>query len=350
LKEREEAPQGKLKMQTATQPILQVQDLQTYLYTERGVVKAVDGVSIHVNKGEIFGLVGESGSGKTMTALSIMRLVPSPPGRIVSGQIILDGADIISLREKEMLAIRGKKVSMVFQDPLVSLNPIMRVGDQISETVKFQMHLDKSQAQTRTIELLQSVGIPEAQVRARQYPFEMSGGMRQRIMIALALSCSPTLLIADEPTTNLDVTIQAQILELLRKITREFNTSIMLITHSMGIVAWLCDRVGVMYAGKIVEQGKTKDVFRNPMHPYTQALLKAIPKTADSSESLYSIQGDVPNMITVPSGCRFNPRCEFAKEICRSREPQLVEIERDHFVRCLMYETDGWGRSKKNVN
>ena len=332
-------------MQDTIPPVLKVQDLHTQLHTERGVVKAVDGVTLQINREEIFGLVGESGCGKSMTALSIMKLVPNPPGRIVSGQIIIDGTDVTKFSDKEMQGIRGKKASMVFQDPLQSLNPIMRVGDQIAETVRFQLHMDRDAAQERAIDLLQSVGIPDPRMRARQYPFEMSGGMRQRVMIALALSCSPKLLIADEPTTSLDVTIQAQILELFRGITREFNTSILMITHSMGIVAWLCDRVAVMYAGKIVEQGKTPDVFRNPLHPYTKALLKAIPKTTDSGESLHSIQGDVPDLISVPSGCSFNPRCEYAKEICRRKEPQLIEAELGHYASCLMYEQEEWTRS-----
>jgi peptide/nickel transport system ATP-binding protein len=255
---------------------------------------------------------------------------------------------LIHAKDGEMREIRGKEISMIFQDPTTSLNPIMRVGDQISETVKNQLKLSKEESKERAIELLKSVGIPDAPARAKLYPFEMSGGMQQRVMIALALSCDPKLLLADEPTTNLDVTIQAQVLELIRGICKQKQTSVMLITHSMGIVAWMCNRVAVMYAGRIVEIGTSKQVFTNPLHPYTRSLLKAIPKaTQDTTETLYPIAGDVPNLISVPSGCSFHPRCEFAHQICQTDEPSLLEVEQGHQVSCHMLTNEKWSNSKE---
>lgn len=330
-------------MASTSAPVLEVNDLSTHLNTHRGLIKATDHVSFKIGKGEIFGLVGESGSGKSMTALSIMGLIPNPPGKIVSGEIILNGKDLAKMSERELSGERGKEMSMIFQDPLTSLDPIVRVGDQITETIRTHRKMSKSEARAEAERLLASVGISSAQLRSRQYPFELSGGMRQRIMIALAICTNPSLLIADEPTTNLDVTIQAQVLELIKSIRDRTGNAILLITHNMGIVAWLCDRVAVMYAGQIVECGPTSEIFRKPAHPYTADLLRAVPKARSSSEQLYSITGDVPDLSNLPTGCRYHPRCTYAKSICESREPEVTQMMNgDGFVRCLMYETDGW--------
>ncbi|MEM1994049.1 MAG: ABC transporter ATP-binding protein [Nitrososphaerales archaeon] len=320
--------------------LLEVKNLRTYIETSSGLVKAVDDVSFDVHKGEIVGLVGESGCGKTMAALSIMRLLPEPYGKIVGGSIYFEGQDLTKLPEEEMRKIRGNKISIIFQDPLTALNPIMKVGEQIVEAIVSHQPLDRSEAMQRAVNLLQSVGIPDGKVIAEQYPFRISGGMRQRVMIAIALACNPTLLIADEPTTNLDVSIQAQILEVISDIRRRVGTSILLITHNLGLVAWLCDRVFVMYAGKIVEQAPTEELFANPAHPYTELLLKSIPKLETSKEKLETIEGEVPNLIRVPPGCRFHPRCPYVKEICKKDEPALYSVGVEHYARCFKHTVE----------
>jgi peptide/nickel transport system ATP-binding protein/oligopeptide transport system ATP-binding protein len=319
--------------------LLEVRNLVACIETGSGLVKAVDDVSFDVRKGEIVGLVGESGCGKTMTALSIMRLLPEPFGRIVGGSIYFEGQDLTKLTEEEMRAIRGNKISIIFQDPLTALNPIMKIGEQIVEAIVSHRKVDKNEAKRRAIELLHSVGIPDGEVIASQYPFRVSGGMRQRVMIAVALACDPVLLIADEPTTNLDVSIQAQILELINEIRRKRGTSVLLITHNLGLVAWLCDRVFVMYAGKIVEHAPTEALFANPYHPYTQLLLKSVPKLDSPRDKLTTVEGEVPNLIKPPSGCRFHPRCPYVKEFCRTVEPALIKVNTDHYTRCLMQDS-----------
>lgn len=324
-------------------PLMMVKNLKTYLNTSKGLVKAVDDVSFDIQKGEILGIVGESGSGKTMTALSIMRLIPSPPAKIVSGTVELDGVDLVNLPEDEMKEIRGNKISMIFQDPLTSLNPLMKVGTQIAEVSQVHNKATKEESEKRAIELLKLVGIPEAETRASEYPFELSGGMRQRVMIAIALAANPELIIADEPTTNLDATIQAQILSLLKKIQVNQGTSVLMITHNLGIVAWICDRVVVMYAGKIVEFGPTKLVLHNPLHPYTKALLKSVPRVDTERGKLETIPGEVPNLMDMPQNCRFNLRCPYARSTCRTNEPYRIEVEPNHWVDCFAY-SEGWER------
>ncbi len=308
-------------------PLLQVKDLRTYFYTPDGVVKAVDGVSFDLQPGETLGIVGESGCGKSVTALSIMRLIPTPPGRIVTGQVLFDGEDLLQKDPDEMRRIRGRRIAMVFQDPMTSLNPVLTVGRQISEALELHLHLDRGAAHRRTIELLDMVGIPSARQRVNDYPHQFSGGMRQRVMIAMALSCNPQLLIADEPTTALDVTIQAQILELLKNLTREFHTAVMLITHNLGVVAGMCNRVLVMYAGHIVEEAPTDLLFEQPAHPYTLGLLRSVPRLDEArKERLVPIEGLPPDLINLPPGCPFAPRCAFAGEKCFQERPELMVV------------------------
>ncbi len=320
--------------------LLRVEELRTYFFTSGGTVRAADGVSFDVFPGEVFGLVGESGSGKTVTALSIMRLVP-PPGRIVGGKVSLNGKDLLALSEEQMRQVRGREISMIFQDPLSSLNPVFKVGDQIAETLMIQGGLERRKAWDRSVRMLELVGIPDASARAEQYSFQLSGGMRQRVMIAMALAVNPPLLIADEPTTNLDVTIQAQILSLLKAARDTEGISVVLITHNLGIVAWICDRMAVMYAGEIVEQGPVEDLFANPQHPYTEALLQTMPRL-DHPMRLHAIEGEVPNLASLPSGCRFHPRCKYAKEVCRVDHPALLDTKAGWSARCLMRESDSW--------
>ena len=317
--------------------LLKVVNLKTHFFTEAGQVKAVDGVSFDLKRGETLGIVGESGSGKSVTALSIMRLVPEPPGKIVGGQIIFKGNDFIKLNQKQMRDIRGNEVAMIFQDPMTSLNPVMKVGEQIAEAVRLHLNMDKKQAWRKAVEMLQKVGIPEAEIRANSYPHEFSGGMRQRAMIAMALSCNPELLIADEPTTALDVTIQAQILDLMLDLKKEFNTAIIMITHDLGVVAEVCDDVLVMYAGKPVEHTDVNTLFENPKHPYTWGLLKSIPNIDDDRERLEPIKGLPPDLRYLPKGCSFAKRCEYAKDICFKEKPEMKEIEKGHFVACHLY-------------
>ncbi|MDM8533947.1 ABC transporter ATP-binding protein [Clostridiaceae bacterium HSG29] len=317
--------------------LLKVVNLKTHFFTEAGQVRAVDGVSFDLKRGKTLGIVGESGSGKSITALSIMRLVPEPPGKIVDGQIIFKGNDFIKLNQKQMRDIRGNEVAMIFQDPMTSLNPVIKVGEQIAEAVRLHLNLDKKQAWKKAIQMLQKVGIPEAEIRANSYPHEFSGGMRQRAMIAMALSCNPELLIADEPTTALDVTIQAQILDLMIELKKEFNTAIIMITHDLGVVAEVCDDVLVMYAGKPVEHTNVDTLFENPKHPYTWGLLKSIPTIDDDRERLDPIKGLPPDLRYLPKGCSFAKRCDHAKDICYKEKPELKEIEKGHFVACHLY-------------
>jgi oligopeptide/dipeptide ABC transporter ATP-binding protein len=370
------------------EPILQIRNLKTYFYTYAGVVRALEGIDLDIYQGETLGLVGETGCGKSVTSLSIMRLVADPPGRIVDGQIIYKGEDLLKKSEAQMQQIRGNKITMVFQDPMTFLNPVITIGDQVSEVIAIHENLARDVVRSkideceetikqldsnspdrerlmnrvkelealkdnppkysrremkkatlrRTIEVLKLVQMPSPEKVVKQYPHELSGGMRQRAIIAMALSCSPDLLIADEPTTSLDVTIQAQILALLSELKKKIGSSILIITHDMGIVAEICDRVSVMYAGNIIETAETKALFKNPLHPYTQGLLKAIPKLHRDVEELEIIPGSVPNLIYPPSGCRFHPRCPFRMDICDKENPPFIERERGHSVACYLYQ------------
>jgi len=321
--------------------ILRIRDLRTYFYTEDGVVKAVDGVDLDVRRGEVLGLVGESGCGKSVASLSIMRLV-GIPGKIESGEIYFEDRDLLKLDEAEMSRIRGNHISMIFQQPVSCLNPVFRVGEQIGEVLQVHRGLDREEAWNQGVDLLRMVGIPEADKRARSFPHELSGGMAQRVMIAMALACDPQVLIADEPTTALDVTIQAQILNLMRDLRTKVDTSIILITHDMGVIAEMCERVAVMYAGRIVEQTDVHTQFSDPLHPYTQGLLASIPVLGVVRERLKVIKGTVPHLIDMPPGCRFAPRCEVRVERgltqCTEQEPDLVEAKPGHLVRCWLYQ------------
>ncbi|MEZ4860476.1 MAG: ABC transporter ATP-binding protein [Caldilineaceae bacterium] len=317
------------------QPLLQVKGLKTYFYTEDGVVQAINGVDFSIRRGEIMGLVGESGSGKSVTSLSIMGLL-STSGRIVDGEIWLEDKDLVHLPEEQLVKLRGNDISMIFQQPTSCLNPVFRIGDQISETIRVHQRLSEKEATAQAIEMLRKVGIPDPAKRAGAYPHEISGGQAQRVMIAMALSCEPQLLIADEPTTALDVTIQAQILDLIRKLRDETGTAVLLITHDMGVIAEMCDSVAVMYAGQIVEYTDVYTLFDRQLHPYTEGLLAAIPVLGEVQEHLAVIPGSVPNLIELPSGCKFAPRCPYAKDLCVEREPLLLEVEPGHQVRCFM--------------
>ncbi len=317
--------------------LLEVKDLKTYFFTYEGIVRAVDGVSFRINEGEFFGLVGETGCGKSVTALSVMRLIESP-GRIVGGEILLEDVDLLKLSEEEMQGVRGTKISMVFQDPMASLNPLMRIGDQIAEVLeKSESALRGEELRKRMVELLRMVRMPSPEHMVDAYPFELSGGMRQRAMIAMMLAAKPRLLIADEPTTALDVTTQAQILRILKEMREKLRLSIWLITHDLGVVAETCDRVCVMYAGKIVECGTVREIFKNPLHPYTRGLLKAIPTIHRKVDKLMTIPGAVPNLIRPPEGCRFHPRCSYATDICAKFPPPLAWDCDTHFVYCHLY-------------
>ncbi len=318
--------------------LLQVKNLKTYFYTEEGVVKAVDDVSFNIKQGETLAIVGESGCGKSITAMSIMKLIPSPPGVIEGGEIKFKGKDIIKLRDEELRALRGNKISVIFQEPMTSLNPVFSIGDQIQESIMLHKKISKADAKKEAIEMIKTVGIPRPEKIADSYPYELSGGMKQRAMIAMAMACDPELLLADEPTTALDVTIQAQILELMKALQKKFNTAIMLITHDLGVVAETADYVAVMYAGKIVEEANVFELFKNPSHPYTIGLLKSKPIINKQQDVLYSIPGQVPNPHHMPKGCYFNPRCEKAMEKCRQEQPLLAEINDGHKVACWLYE------------
>ncbi|MEA3510048.1 MAG: ABC transporter ATP-binding protein [Actinomycetota bacterium] len=322
-------------------PVLEIRGLETHFFTRDGVVKAVDGVDLTVGKGEILGLVGESGCGKSVTSMSVLRLIQNP-GEIVDGTVLFHGEDLLGLSEKEMRSIRGDRISMIFQQPVGSLNPVFTAGSQISEVYEIHENVKKKEGRSRAVEMLRKVGIPDPEQRAKAYPHELSGGMAQRVMIAMALAAGPELLIADEPTTALDVTIQAQIIDLMREIRSDLGTSIIVITHDLGIVAELADRVSVMYAGEIVEEANTETLFASPKHPYTQGLIGSIPLAGDRREWLEVIPGRVPNLIDLPSGCRFAPRCRAREEaglkICTEQRPDLINIDDGHTVRCFLYQ------------
>ncbi len=324
-------------------PLIDVRDLRTYFYTEDGVVKAVDGVTFGIEPEGTLGVVGESGCGKSVTALSIMGLVPMPPGKITSGEIIFhrDGQEIdltkLNPKGKAYRSIRGKEIAMIFQEPMTSLNPVFTIGYQIMEAIMLHQNVSKKEARQKAIEMLRQVGIPLPEQRVDEYPHQLSGGMRQRAMIAMALSCNPSLLIADEPTTALDVTIQAQVLDLMRDLQKRFRTAIMLITHDLGVVAEMCEEVVVMYLGRVVEHAPVRPLFHDPKHPYTQGLLKSIPSLATKKERLEPIKGVVPDPLDAPSGCPFHPRCPHAMEICTRETPTLKEVGEDHQAACWLY-------------
>jgi peptide/nickel transport system ATP-binding protein/oligopeptide transport system ATP-binding protein len=322
------------------QPILNIENLNTHFETARGTVRAVDDVSLRLNEGDTLGIAGESGCGKTVLALSVMRLIPRPPGRIVSGRILFEGGDLLALSDEEMRRIRGKRISMIFQEPMTSLNPVFRIGDQVAETIQLHEGLSARDAQDRAVEMLHLVGIPSPEMRARDYPHQMSGGMRQRVMIAMALSCRPRLMLADEPTTALDVTIQAQILDLIQDLKREVGTSVVLITHDLGVIAEAAQYAAIMYAGWVVEQGPVAAIFSSPLHPYTIGLMNSIPRigSAPSGEGyLNVIPGTVPDLLELPSGCKFRDRCPRVMPVCAEKKPELLEKTPGHFVRCWLH-------------
>jgi len=319
--------------------ILQVKDLKAYFKLDEGLLKAVDGVSFDLCKGETLGIVGESGSGKSVTNLAIMKLIPSPPGRIAGGEVFFDGKDILKMSDNEVRALRGNKISMIFQDPMTSLNPFLRISTQMVETIVLHQKLDKKAAKEKAIEMLKLAGIPAPEKRIDQYPHQFSGGMRQRVMIAMALSCNPEILIADEPTTALDVTIQAQILDLINELSDRLGTAVILITHSLSVVAGMCDKICVMYAGRVVEKGNADEIFADPRHPYTQGLIKSVPRLdKENKQRLYSIPGQPPNVINLPDCCPFFPRCERALDICKTKYPPVTNLGEARSVSCWLYK------------
>lgn len=317
--------------------VLEVQGLRTYFQSDEGIVKAVDGVDFTVNRNEALGIVGESGCGKSITALSIMRLIAGPAGKIAGGRIFFNGEDLLEKSEAEMRNIRGNQISMIFQEPMTSLNPVFTAGEQIAEAILLHQQAGKKDAMVKAIDMLKTVGIPSPEKRAKQYPYELSGGMRQRVMIAMALACNPALLIADEPTTALDVTIQAQILDLLKKLQTEFGTAVIMITHDLGVIWDTCDKVAVMYAGKVVEYTDIKRIFAEPRHPYTLGLLNSLPRMGSNQAELTAIPGNVPSPFAMPPGCSFAPRCPLATEVCQKTQPELMAYGMDHLVRCWNY-------------
>ena len=321
-------------MSTRNGHLLEVKNLRTYFDTEDGVVKAVDGISFNLQRGETLGIVGESGSGKSVTNLSIIRLIPDPPGKIVSGEVIFNGQDILLLSSEAVRKIRGRRIAMIFQDPMTSLNPFLKISKQLMEMTQLHLGYTKARAYEHAIKMLETVGIPDARTRVDNYPHEFSGGMRQRVMIAMALSCQPELLIADEPTTALDVTIQAQILELIKKLKQETGTSVILITHDLGVVAGMTDHVIVMYAGKVFEQARTVELFAKPGNPYTKGLLRSVPDPTSEQGKLYQIPGSPPDVARLKPGCPFAPRCERAEDICRREFPPFVQLTADHYSLC----------------
>ncbi|MFZ5825077.1 MAG: ABC transporter ATP-binding protein [Bacillota bacterium] len=319
-----------------SEKLVEIRNLKTHYFTEDGVVRAVDGVNLYIKRGETLGVVGESGCGKSVTSLSIMRLIPNPPGKIVDGEILFEGEDLIKKSEAEMRKIRGNDISMIFQEPMTSLNPVYTIGDQISEAIQLHQGLSYKEATDKAVEMLRLVGIPLPERRVKEYPHQLSGGMRQRVMIAMALSCNPKLLIADEPTTALDVTIQAQILELMKKLKKELGMAIMLITHDLGVVAEMAERVVVMYAGKVVEEADAVNVFKHPLHPYTEGLLRSIPRMDEDVEKLHVIEGVVPNPLHLPPGCRFEPRCPYSIDKCKTEQPPLEQVAPGRWVACYV--------------
>jgi oligopeptide/dipeptide ABC transporter ATP-binding protein len=326
-----------MKQNLQKNPLLEVRDLTIHFFTEEGVVRAVENVSFEIYPGEVLGLVGESGCGKSVTGLSLLRLIPIPPGRIVSGDILFDGRSLLPLEEKEMEKVRGNDISMIFQEPMTSLNPVFTIGDQIMEAVILHQGLDKTEARKRAIEMLDRVKISSPEKRIDSYPHQLSGGMRQRAMIAMALSCQPKLLIADEPTTALDVTIQAQVLQLLKEIQMEMGMSVMLITHDLGVVSEIADRVAVMYAGRIFEYGPIEAIFGKMRNPYTRGLMSSIPQLAEKKNRLNAIPGQVPDPMNLPMGCKFHPRCYLVIEECKKEEPPLFQVNGNHFSRCIRW-------------
>lgn len=329
----------------SSNPILEVKGLKVSFFSKKKLIPAVDNISFELKEGEILGIVGESGSGKSVTALASMGLVPIPPGKIENGEILFTGNNLLSYSDKEMRKIRGNQISMIFQEPMTSLNPLFTIGDQIIEALRLHTKMSKSQAKNKSIELLKLVGIPRAEAIVEEYPHQLSGGMRQRVMIAMAMACNPRILIADEPTTALDVTIQAQILSLMKDLNEKMNTSIILITHDLGVVAEICDRVLVMYCGQIVEQGDVHTILKEPKHPYTKGLLKSVPDLLGKKDRLYSIPGNVPRPGTIKKGCPFAPRCEERFEQCLEESPELYTMETaGHEVRCYLHKTEGGTR------
>lgn len=314
--------------------ILEIKNMHTYFFTDNGVVKSVDGVDIELKEGSTLGIVGESGSGKSVTALSLMGLLTGTTGKVVEGEILLDGQDILKLSDEERRKFRGKEISMVFQEPMTSLNPVMKIGDQIMESIILHQKVSKEEAKQKTIDILTKTGLPRVERIVKEYPFQLSGGQRQRVMIAMALVCNPKILIADEPTTALDVTIQAQILDLMNQLKKEIGTSIIFITHDLGVVAEICDEVVVMYCGRVVEKGNVFDLFEKPSHPYTEGLLASIPKMGEQVEELESIPGNVPNPKYMPKGCKFAPRCKYAEARCEEEEPGFFDLGNGHLSKC----------------
>ncbi len=316
-------------------PLLEVKNLHTHFFTEDGIVKAVDGISYDLYEGETLGLVGESGCGKTVSALSVLRLIPNPPGKVVEGEVLFEGRDLLTLSEDEICDVRGNRIAMIFQEPMTSLNPVLTIGRQIAEPMELHLDMSKDDALSKSITLLEEVQIPEARTRISAYPHLFSGGMRQRAMIAMGLGCNPTLIIADEPTTALDVTIQAQLLELLKGLTQEFGTALIIITHNLGVVARYADRVNVMYAGRIVEKGTAREIYGDPRHPYTIGLMASVPRLdQDMKEKLVPIEGQPPDLLAVPKGCAFHPRCTYAIERCRQEIPILKSVTGKHETAC----------------
>ncbi|GIS94269.1 MAG: ABC transporter ATP-binding protein [Chloroflexota bacterium] len=321
-----------------TEVVLSVEDLRTHFTTRWGTVKAVDGISFDLRKGETLGIVGESGCGKSVTMLSLMRLIPVPPGQIVSGKIVLDGEDIVPISEQEMAEIRGSKIALIIQDPMTSLNPVFSIGNQVEEAIEIHQDIPKQSIMDRALEVLRKVNIPAAETRVKDYPHQMSGGMRQRVVGAIGISCQPQVLIADEPTTSLDVTIQAQYLKLLKDIQKDSDLSIIFITHDFGIVAKMCDRVAVMYAGRIVEHGSVRDIFNNPSHPYTEALLASVPRMDRVVDRLFSIEGQPPPLHDLPVGCAFADRCPVVMDKCRESYPEIKAVSDGHTAACWKVE------------
>ena len=320
-----------------SEKLLRISNLKTYFYTLKGIVKAVDGVDIEIERGETVGIVGETGSGKSVTALSIMRLIPEPPGKIVDGKILFKGENLLEKTPEEMREIRGRNITMVFQEPMTCLNPVLSIGDQISEVFRRHRNMNKVEALQASIKMIEKVGIADPSLVVKKFPHELSGGMRQRVMTAIALACNPDLLIADEPTTALDVTVTVQILELMRNLIKYYGTSLLFITHSLEVIAQMCNKVYVLYAGHVMEYADVRSIFKNHKHPYTTGLINCIPKIGEYRRRLEDIPGFVPYMINPPPGCRFSPRCQHAKRVCSREKPEMIEIDKGHYVACHLY-------------
>ena len=328
-------------MENTNNNILEIKNLHTYFYTDSGVIKSVDGVDIELREGTTLGIVGESGSGKSVTALSVMGLLMGTTGKVAEGEILFEGRDLTKLDDEERRKMRGEKISMIFQEPMTSLNPVMKIGDQITECILMHNNISKQEAWDKAVEMLKLTGVPRVERMMKEYPFQLSGGQRQRVMIAMALVCKPKILIADEPTTALDVTIQAQILDLMENLKQKTGTSILFITHDLGVVAEVCDDVVVMYSGRVVEKGDVRSIFASPSHPYTKGLLASIPKLGECAEELESIPGNVPNPKYMPQGCKFAPRCSCAFDKCREEEPGFYDVGEGHMSRCWLSEKKG---------